>query len=821
MRSASIFRAIALWLAAVLSAPAWAQAPVMLWAVTTVGTNNKSISLGPADDPLFATTAMRVDGAGNVVVVGASSPFSSGGVIMTLKHDASGNELWRATLGPASSRDDDACCLALDSAGNIFAVGTQNISSGFPGVVLVKYNAAGQEQWRSSAVAGSRARGIAVDATGDVYVASTATGGGYVATKITSAGGVAWSATIAGVSGDMPFAIAVDAFGQAHITGRASNGTDTDYFTVKYNPAGTELWHSRMNSGSGKGDYATGLAIDAAGNVFVTGSTDGGFASDFATVKYSAGGTEIWRRTLNSPGGAFDTARAIALDASGNVYVAGSGQNTTPNDDFITVKYSSAGTELWRALADSGGGIHDEGFALAVDAAQNVYVTGFGNNHLGGPTRGMTVKYNSAGSEVWRLPLADTGSSSDNGKAVAVDIAGNVYVGGTATRAGNAFGSLTLVKYSQTGPTVPGAPVITATSINSGSVGIQFQPPVSTGGSVITQYTAICGALPAVSGPASPLTVTGLVLGVDYGCAVTAGNAIGTSAPSAAVQVRWATVPDAPTGLRPLAGDGLARLAFSAPGSDGGSPVLSYTATCSPGAISATASGPSLVIPGLTNGQSYACSVVATNTAGSSAPSGVVNVTPGGFTLTGVVSRKTHVSAGMFDLAIDPLGRLEDRLTVEPRALGTGHEIVFQFSAPVLTVAGVAVSDEAGRPVGESTVLVDGGNAVVSIRAVPENQRARIQLTGVNAFLNVSADVAFLAGNLRGGQNNVGESFHIDAAATAAVSAADIIAHKSARAASAAIPVNAANFIFDVNTDGTIDARDLNAIRLRSGLRLR
>lgn len=808
-------------LCTLFSTAAMAQTPATLWAVTSNGVSGKSISLGPVNNPLFPTTSMRVDAAGNSVLVGTTSPFASGGVLVTLKFDTGGNELWRATYDTAVSRDDDACCLALGPGGNIYVVGTQNVSSGFPSVIMVKYSAAGQELWRSTSVTGTQARGITVDAAGDAYVASIASGGGYVVTRVSSAGAVVWTTTLAGMTGDAPFAIAVDAFGQAHITGRSSNGNDFDYLTVKFNSAGTEIWRARMNSGTGNDDSASAIAIDANGNVYVTGSTGSGFASDFATVKYSAGGSEIWRRTLNSPGGSFDTARAIALDAVGNVYVAGSGQNTTFNDDFITVKYDSSGTEKWRALADSAAGIHDEGFALTVDAAQSVYVTGFGSNHLGGPSRGMTVKYNVSGGEVWRLALADIGSSFDSGKAVALDVAGNVYVGGSATRTGQAFSSMTLVKYSQSGAVVPNAPAITSATVSSGSVQIQFQPPVSNGGSAIIQYVATCGALPPVSGLTSPLTVSGLVLGLVYPCVVSAVNGVGTGAPSAVSPVQWTTAPNAPTSLQLVGGNGLIRVGFSPPAFTGGLAILSYTTTCNPGAITVTGPATSLIFSGLSNGQSYSCSVVATNAAGDSAASPTAVVTPGGFGLTGVKSRKTHGVVGDFDLAIDPVGKLDGTLTVEPRALGSGHKVVIQFNGPLLTGGTASVTDASGQPVGSLLQEVQGSEVMITILGVPENQRARIQLSGVNGMLTVSVDVAFHFGNLRSVLNALGENFRTDSAVLAATAAADISAIKSLLGAQNGQPVSALNFIFDVNIDGTIDGLDLAAIKARSGTKLR
>ena len=90
--------------------------------------------------------------------------------------------------------------------------------------------------------------------------------------------------------------------------------------------------------------------------------------------------------------------------------------------------------------------------------------------------------------------------------------------------------------------TVPGAPVFTPGTVThpvATSATVPFTAPTSTGGSPITTYTLTCvsstgGATVAVNGASSPLTATGLTAGATYTCTVTATNAIGVSAPSAA-----------------------------------------------------------------------------------------------------------------------------------------------------------------------------------------------------------------------------------------------------------------------------------------------
>lgn len=175
--------------------------------------------------------------------------------------------------------------------------------------------------------------------------------------------------------------------------------------------------------------------------------------------------------------------------------------------------------------------------------------------------------------------------------------------------------------------TTPGAPVIGTATPGDGQVVVAFAAPASDGGSPILDYTATCGARTA-TGPASPLIVTGLTNGTPTTATVTARNAIGTgpaSAPSGSVTP--AALPGAPIIGTARAGNGQAIVAFTAPLSDGGAPILSYMATC--GAFTATGPASPLTVTGPANGTTYTCTVRATNAAGTGPASAASNaITP-------------------------------------------------------------------------------------------------------------------------------------------------------------------------------------------------
>ena len=112
---------------------------------------------------------------------------------------------------------------------------------------------------------------------------------------------------------------------------------------------GTPVWTNYYN-GTGKAqDGVTAMALDANGNVYVTGYSDGnGTGQDFATVKYSSNGTALWTNQFNGPGNDYDYPPAMAVDDSGNTYVAGTTYASNAGTyNYATIKYTAAGKPAW------------------------------------------------------------------------------------------------------------------------------------------------------------------------------------------------------------------------------------------------------------------------------------------------------------------------------------------------------------------------------------------------------------------------------------------------------------------------------------------
>ncbi len=373
-----------------------------------------------------------------------------------------GTPLWTNRYdGPASS-SDQATAIAVDAAGNVFVTGySLGLGSGLD-YATVAYSSTGAKLWvnryNGPASSSDRASAVAVDSVGNVYVTGQSTGFGtgldYATIKYSNAGVPSWTNRYDGPASldDQALGVAVDTNGNVYVTG-SSIGTSSgsDYTTIKYSSAGTMLWINRYDGPVSGADQAVAMAVDTNGNVFVTGFSEGnGTGFDFATIKYSSAGTQLWVKRYNGPGNSIDTASNIVVDASGNVIVAGASYGGSSGMDYATIKYSSAGVPLWTNRYNGPGTGDDIPSALAVDAAGNVYVTG---SSVGNASyqQYATIAYSSTGVPLWTNRYHGPGASSDTANAIAVDARGNVYVTGASYTADDLSTDYATIAYSSKG----------------------------------------------------------------------------------------------------------------------------------------------------------------------------------------------------------------------------------------------------------------------------------------------------------------------------------------------------------------------------------
>ncbi len=334
--------------------------------------------------------ALVVEKNGNVYVTGVSyNDF------FTIKYDPEGNELWTAHYnGPG---EDWATAITIDEKGNIYVIGAsqRNYAGGacsdvFFDYLTVKYDSNGNQLWASRYNHGidniNYAYNVAVDYNGNVYVSghsdvcySRATE--WITVKYDSGGNQIWvqpyNSWLESTTGG-PGAMKLDASGNLYITGASyAAQTSRDYTTIKYNPIGNQMWTASYHEFDPSRDWALAMDLDLAGNVYITGYSNGpGSDKDIATIKYDSGGNQIWARRYNGPANWTDWGRGIYVDPSGNVYVGGWSTGNGTSTDFVVIKYDSAGNELWVARYDNLEHGLDKAEKMAVDINGNIYLAG-------------------------------------------------------------------------------------------------------------------------------------------------------------------------------------------------------------------------------------------------------------------------------------------------------------------------------------------------------------------------------------------------------------------------------------------------------------
>lgn len=304
--------------------------------------------------------------------------------------------------------------------------------------------------------ANDQAYAIAVDGSNNVYITGGSIGesssNDYATIKYNSSGIREWTVRYNGPgnAADEAKAIAVDASGNVYVTGYSFGVNSPDYATIKYDASGTEVWVARFNGTANNDDRANSIAVDNLGNVYVTGMSTGTYDYDYVTIKYNSAGTEVWTAAYNGPGDFIDYACTVAVDDSGNVYTAGWSAGLNGFNDFATVKYNSAGVEKWAAryhgpVEESGDACYD----MKVDCAGNVYVTG-GSVNVNGDRDYTTIKYNLSGTEEWAAHYNGIEFGFDVALSLAVDCSGNVFVTGKSEGVNSNLDYLT-VKYNSAG----------------------------------------------------------------------------------------------------------------------------------------------------------------------------------------------------------------------------------------------------------------------------------------------------------------------------------------------------------------------------------
>jgi uncharacterized repeat protein (TIGR01451 family) len=287
----------------------------------------------------------------------------------------------------------------------------------------------------------------------------------FLGPQKTSDGGATWNVSGNGYPGSTISSLVVNPTQPSTLYIGTTSGADA--FVTKLNAAGSATVYSTFLGGS-VSDAGNGIALDASGNAYVTGSTtSSNFPTANALQATNLSGSDAFVTKLNAAGSAYvystflggdstDLGRAIAVDASGNAYIAGrtssqnfptanafKGTNTSFGNDAFVTKINTAGSSLVYSTYLGGDG-DDDSLGIAVDAAGNAYVTGSTSSD-NFPTLGaLQLTRNGFNSDAFVTKLAPSGSAlifstylggtgSDIGLGLALDSSQHTYIVGRTT----------------------------------------------------------------------------------------------------------------------------------------------------------------------------------------------------------------------------------------------------------------------------------------------------------------------------------------------------------------------------------------------------
>ncbi len=393
-------------------------------------------------------TGVAVDGSGAVYVSGYTFNGTNDDAIL-LKYDGSGHlDTGFGTQGMISfdsGTDDRAQGVGVDASGTV-------VLAGFTGdhVLVRRYSASGtyDTTFGTSPVVG-RANAVAIDTAGNVYVGGHIGGwpvDDFLLLKYSPAGSLISSLTYDHGFEERAFGIAVTPAGEIVLVGEATDDVGSSVLVVKYDASMAFSWSAIYDSFLD--EFGMAVAIGAAGEIYVAGYTSdlqgGGGNEDALLLKYTAAGAPAFAKTYD--GGQHDRGYGVAIDGSGGaLLVGGTRLDVYSLEDILVVSYSSMGA-VNATISKSG---FEAAYAVSFGPGGDIYATGQRWNGVGFDAFTTKIRPDGTTDPVFGTRVFGGGGDAA-GNGIAVDAAGNAYVGVSMSSWGISAG-IAILKYSATG----------------------------------------------------------------------------------------------------------------------------------------------------------------------------------------------------------------------------------------------------------------------------------------------------------------------------------------------------------------------------------
>jgi hypothetical protein len=340
---------------------------------------------GPGDSPDGAMdVAMAANG---VTYIAGGIGNATGDIDTSLLKLVDGVPAWPApkTYDNPDPGFDGAMKMALGPGNTIYTAGMCTGTNGLVDILVLKWSANGAVQW-----------------------ARRYDGPGHGHDQVTAVG--------------------VDAAGNVTVSGASLSATTVDWVVVSWSASGARRWTSRYVAGSSQRIVPIGLMVAGDGSVYATGETSDVSSEQALTVRYSAAGKTLWKKTYAGPEGLGASTRAMVARPGGGVYVCGSSDSAATGSDGLVMSYTPQGVRRVFALDTGPGGASEQDLNdLAVTSTKQVVAVG--SSTSAGNRDCHAVSYSTDGTIAGKITWP--GAWSDEFVAVASDAYGGFTMTGT------------------------------------------------------------------------------------------------------------------------------------------------------------------------------------------------------------------------------------------------------------------------------------------------------------------------------------------------------------------------------------------------------